>query len=414
MIKPQAPKGFRDFLPPDARARQFVAGKVREVFERFGFAPIETPTLEYASVIMGKYGEEADKLVFRFTDRGERELALRYDQTVPTARLLVEYADRLPRFWRRYQIQNVFRADKPQKGRFREFTQCDIDIFGTTSPIADAEILATTYFAFKNVGFTNVVLPINDRQILFDNLTPFASETVTVFSLIQTIDKLQKIGDDGVVSELVKKGLTSENAKQALSTIRSAKPTQTLEKIMETATLLGVPKEALTFFPSLARGLDYYTNMIFEPIIPEYKAGALGGGGRYDNLIKELGGNPTPAVGIAFGFDRMVEAAGELGLIPTGATSTQVLVTIFDESSLPSSLSIASKLRLAGISTELFPGLDKLDKQLKYADRIAVPYVVIAGPEEIQKKVMKLKTMATKEQEELSIEQVIDKLANVS
>ncbi|KKW10687.1 MAG: Histidine-tRNA ligase [Microgenomates group bacterium GW2011_GWC1_49_7] len=414
MIKPQAPKGFRDILAADARARQVVAQKVREVFERFGFEPLETPTIEYASVILGKYGKEADRLVFRFTDRGERELALRYDQTVPTARILVEYANKLPRYWRRYQIQNVFRAEKPQKGRYREFTQCDIDIFGSTSPIADAEIIACTYFAYKNVGYPTVTVPLNDRQILFSNLTPYASEKVNVFSLIQSVDKFEKIGEDGVISELVKKGLAVESAKQALIAIKGVKPTQTLQTIIEYSVSLGVPKEALVFSPTLARGLDYYTNMIFEIMVPEYGSGSLGGGGRYDKLIEQLGGNPTPAVGIAFGFDRMVEAAQQLNLIPQGDTSVIIFVTIFDEKSQQMSLTIASKLRNAGIATEIFPDVDKLDKQLKYADKKGIPYVLIQGPEEVKRGVVKLKNMATKEQEELAIESVIDKLTAAS
>src|SRR5579859_5434391 len=163
----QTLKGFRDFLPLEKRKRDFVRGKIVEIFERFGFEPLETPTLEYASLLLGKYGEEADKLVYTFEDRGERKVGLRYDQTVPTARVLAQYANDLPRFFRRYQIQNVFRADKPQKGRYREFTQCDVDIFGTTSPLADAEILACTYFAFQNVGYPEIELRVNDRQLLF-------------------------------------------------------------------------------------------------------------------------------------------------------------------------------------------------------------------------------------------------------
>jgi len=414
MIKPQAPKGFRDFLSKEARARQFVTQKVQEVFERFGFEPLQTPTIEYASVILGKYGQEADRLVFRFTDRGDRELALRYDQTVPTARVLVEYANDLPRYWRRYQIQNVFRAEKPQKGRYREFTQCDFDVFGSTSPIADAEIIACTYFAFKNVGYPTVLLPMNDRQILFTHLSPFASEKVNVFSLIQSIDKLEKIGEEGVTAELVKKGLTNAAAKKALTSIRGAKPTEALEKIMDCSLSLGVPKEALVFSPTLARGLDYYTNMIFEPMVPEYGSGSLGGGGRYDNLIEQLGGNPTPAVGIAFGFDRMVEAAQQLNLIPQGNSAATIFVTLFDETLQNTSLQAAASFRKAGIPTEIFPGVDKLDKQLKYADKIGVPYVVIIGSDEAKKGVVKLKTMQTKEQEELTIDQVIDKLTNAS
>lgn len=410
----QTPKGFRDFLPNEARARQFVAQKVRETFERFGFEPLETPTVEYASILLGKYGDEADKLVFRFTDRGERELALRYDQTVPTARVLVQYQNTLPRYFRRYQIQNVFRAEKPQKGRYREFTQCDIDIFGSPSPIADAEILACTYLAFKNVGYPTVEVPINDRQILFSALSAFATNEINIYSIIQTIDKFEKIGKVGVIEELVKKGLTTTTASAALASIIKQKPTKNLESILQNAVSLGVPKSQLIFTPTLARGLDYYTGMIFEPRVPEYSAGSLGGGGRYDNLIKQLGGNDTPAVGIAFGFDRMVEAAMQLQLIPASVQSASVLVIVFDESTQSSSLVTAMKLRAAGIATEVFPAIDKLDKQLKYADKNNIPYVVIAGPDEVKRDVVKLKDLKNQQQEELTIEDVINKLSNAS
>ncbi len=406
----QTPKGFRDFLPTEARARQFVAAKVREVFELFGFEPLETPTIEYASVILGKYGEEADKLVFRFTDRGERELALRYDQTVPTARVLAQYQNQLPRYFRRYQIQNVFRADKPQKGRFREFTQCDIDIFGSTDPVADAEIVACTYFAFANVGYPTITLALNDRKILFEILEQFATSEVSALSIIQSVDKLDKTTEDAVMAELVKKGLSQTSATDALAAIRAATPTENLTKILEAAQALGVPKSALQFMPTLARGLDYYTGMIFEVILPDYQLGSFGGGGRYDNLIRELGGTDTPAVGIAFGFDRMVEAAQALNLVPQAAQTTHVLVTIFSEETITRSLNVASKLRLAGIATEVIPSVEKLDKQLKYADRKGIPYVVIQGPEEVGKNVVKLKDMKAQTQEELTIEDVIEKL----
>src|SRR3989338_770086 len=204
-IKPQTVKGFRDFLPTEKRQRDFVAQKIKEIFELFGFEPLETPTLEYASLLLGKYGKEADKLLYTFKDRGERELALRYDQTVPTARVLVQYQQILPKYFRRYQIQNVFRSDKPQKGRYREFTQCDIDIFNSKSFLADAEIIATTYFAFKNVGYPKIKILINDRQTLFRYLKPYETTELDIFSIIQCIDKLIKIGKDGVVKELSEK-----------------------------------------------------------------------------------------------------------------------------------------------------------------------------------------------------------------
>lgn len=402
----QTPKGFRDFLPPDARARQYVAQRIREIFERFGFEPLETPAVEYAAVLMGKYGDEADRLVFRFTDRADRELALRYDQTVPTARVLAQYQNQLPRYFRRYQIQNVFRAEKPQKGRYREFTQCDIDIFGSTSPVADAEIIACTYQAFKNVGFPTVEIPVNDRRILFDALSSYATPELSVYSIIQTIDKLEKNGTDAVLEELGKKGLPQDKAREAVAKIREQSPTENLESIIKCATDLGVPGERLIFQPTLARGLDYYTGMIFEPRVPEYGAGSLGGGGRYDNLISVLGGSDTPAVGIAFGFDRMVEAATILGLIPASRQSATVLVTVFDESTRTQALETAAALRDAGIATEVFPASEKLEKQLKYADRKGIPFVVIQGPDEVSRGVVKFKKLETKEQREMTVEEV--------
>jgi histidyl-tRNA synthetase len=202
----QTLKGFRDFLPDQKRVRDLVMAKIKETFELFGFEPLETPTLEYASLLLGKYGTEADKLVFKFADRGGREVALRYDQTVPTARVLAQYQNQLPKFFRRYQMQPAFRAEKPQKGRFREFTQCDIDIFGSKSPVADAEILACSYMAYKNLGFKNVSLRVNSREVLISTLTPFATETVSVFSIIQSVDKLDKLSQQEVIDELIRKG----------------------------------------------------------------------------------------------------------------------------------------------------------------------------------------------------------------
>ena len=184
----QTLKGFRDFLPSEAKKRQYVAAKIQAVFERFAFVPLMTPTLEYASLLLGKYGDEADKLVYTFEDRGGRQVGLRYDQTVPTARILSQYQNELPKYFRRYQIQNVFRADKPQKGRYREFTQCDCDIFGSTSSLADAELLATIDAVFKELGFASVQIEINDRRLLVDALSPFTTPEIYVYSIIQSID----------------------------------------------------------------------------------------------------------------------------------------------------------------------------------------------------------------------------------
>jgi histidyl-tRNA synthetase len=406
----QPPKGFRDFLPQEKRKRDYVAAKVKEIFERFGFEPLETPTLEYASLLLGKYGAEADKLVYTFTDKGGRELGLRYDQTVPTARVLAQYSQQLPKYFRRYQIQNVYRADKPQQGRFREFAQCDIDIFGSRSPLADAEILACSYFAFANVGYPTIKLKLNDRQVLFETLKPYATSAVSVLSIIQSVDKLDKNDETAVLTELSKKGLPLETAKKALTAIQKAQETTNLKQIMQAAAALGVPQESLEFSPTTARGLDYYTGMIFEVIVPEYAGGSLGGGGRYDNLIGQLGGVETPAVGIAFGFDRMVEAADQLGVIPKDTDAVKVLVTVFGEESLEKSLQVARELRQAGITTEFYPAVDKLPNQLKYADKKGIPWVVIIGEEEAKQNKVTLKNMTTGEQSTENAEAVIKRV----
>ncbi|HLD91892.1 MAG TPA: histidine--tRNA ligase [Patescibacteria group bacterium] len=398
-------KGFRDFLPEEKRVRDYIAAKIKDTFEIFGFEPLETPTLEYANLLLGKYGKEADKLVYTFDDRGGRKLGLRYDQTVPTARVLSQYQD-LPKYFRRYQIQNVFRADKPQKGRYREFTQCDPDIFGSTSPIADAEIIAVTYFAFKNVGFKNIILKINDRKILFSILDKYKTDKIDILSIIQTIDKLDKKSENDVKNELIDKGLTSKESENALNDIKNAQKTENLEEIIRLSVNLGVPENAIEFSPFLARGLDYYTGMIFEVIIPEYSIGSFGGGGRYDKLIGQLSGTDIPAVGIAFGFDRMVEAAKELRLVPTANLGTKVLVTVFDANYLSNSIEITKTLRLKNISTELFPSIEKLDKQLKYADKKQIPYVIIVGQDEVKNNTVTLKNMKTKEQKTLTIDNV--------
>ena len=394
----QTLKGFRDFLPREKRARDYIIEKIKETFEIFGFEPVETPTLEYAELLLGKYGEEADKLVYSFADRGERQVALRYDQTVPITRMLVQYQHELPRYFRRYQVQNVFRAEKPQRGRYREFTQADIGIFGSTSPIADAEILACTYFAYKNIGFLNVTLKINDRKTLFETLKPFATAEVDVFSIIQSIDKLDKQSREEVLAELSAKGLASTQARQALEAIQATKPTENLNQIIAAATGLGIPAEALEYTPVLSRGLDYYTGMIFEVFIPEYPVGACGGGGRYDQLVEQLSGVDIPAVGFAFGFDRTVEAALELDLVPISVAVSQVLITIFDESTMMDSFRAAQELRLAGVHCEVYPELERLGKQLRLADQKSIPFVVIIGPDEAKKRSATIRNMKTGEQ----------------
>lgn len=408
---PQTLKGFRDFLPSEKRKRDYITTIIRKTFETHGFEPVETPTLEYASLLLGKYGAEADKLVYTFEDQGERQIGLRYDQTVPTARLLAQYKHLLPKYFRRYQIQNVFRAEKPQKGRFRELTQCDCDIFGSNSPLADAEILAVFFSVYNNIGLKDIQIVINDRQTLVETLSPFATEQINVFSIIQSIDKLDKIGEEGVIEDLVKKGMAHDTAVQALEKIQNTEMSNNLKTIKQYALHLGIPEKSLIFRPTLARGLDYYTGLIFESQLPDYEAGSLGGGGRYDSLIEQLGGENTPAVGFAVGFDRTVEIAQTKGLIPAEESTAQVLITIFNESLLENSFYIAQRLRNAGIRAEVYPETsDKLGKQMKYANDRLMPFVIIVGPDEAKENMAVIKNMKSGEEKKVKLDEITDLL----
>jgi histidyl-tRNA synthetase len=408
---PQTLKGFRDFLPTEKRKRDFVSSKMRAVFERHGFAPLETPTLEYASLLLGKYGDEADKLVYTFEDRGDRQIGLRYDQTVPTARVLAQYQHELPRYFRRYQIQNVFRADKPQRGRYREFTQCDCDVFGSFSPVADAEILAVYYAVFKEVGLGSIIIELNDRQTLMQTLQPFSTDQVSVLSIIQSVDKLDKMSAEDVSSELTAKGLAQDSAEQVITAIENAQPSENLQRILASAQALGVPAGNLKFNPRIARGLDYYTGMIFEGRIPEYTVGSVGGGGRYDNLVRDLSGFEMPAVGFGIGFDRTVEAADQLGVIPSEGQGTQVLVAVMSEDDLPASLKAAQQLRTAGVRVEVYPAIDKLAKQFKLADQKQIPFVVVIGENERSEGKLMLKEMASGEQNLLDLVSCVERIS---
>lgn len=390
----QTLKGFRDFLPAEKRRRDFVASTIRSVYETYGFEPIETPTLEYSSLLMGKYGDEADKLVYSFTDRGDRQVALRYDQTVPSARILTQYQSELPKFFRRYQIQNVFRADKPQKGRYREFTQADCDIFGAPEPLADAEILTAVYATYAKLGLADIVLEYNDRRLLQQLLAPIVTETVNFQNITQSIDKLDKQSREEVLAELVAKGLSADDVNTLFERLDGASANRELGAIVDVATKLGLPAENLRFNPFLARGLDYYTGLIFEAKLPD-APGSIGAGGRFDNLIEQLSGLVMPAVGFAIGFDRTVEILEQRALVDETNLGTQVLVSVYSQETLPASLEATRILRQANIRTELYPAIDKLGKQFKMADQKKIPFVVVIGQAEIESNLVKLKTMAT-------------------
>ena len=408
----QTLKGFRDFLPIEASLREKVRSIIRDSFKRFAFVPFETPTLEYASLLLGKYGEEADKLLYTFTDRGGRKLGLRYDQTVPTARVLANYQNELPKYLRRFQIQSVFRADKPQRGRYREFIQCDADIFGSRSPLADAEILAVFYDIFKSLDLADIKIEYNDRQLLLDSFSEFANKQVSVLSIIQSIDKLDKLSPEEVTNELIAKGLNRQVVESIFSRLNNIDKSESLIKIEQKTIELGVPQEALVFNPKIARGLDYYTGLIFEGKIAKYGSGSLGAGGRYDNLIEELSGLDMPAVGFGLGFDRIVELIKEKKQLKS-EPSAQVLISIFDDDTCQKkALEISKNLRSADISTEIYLEKDKIGKQFKLAQDKNIPWVIIVGSEEIDKNLISLKNLDTGEQKELDLQRLIETVQN--
>lgn len=413
MDKPllQTLKGFRDFLPEDARKRQYTIEKIKNTFESFGFDPLETPAMEYEEILLGKYGPEADKLVYRFTDLGNRKVALRYDQTVPTARVLAMYNQKLPMPWRRYQIQPVWRAENPQAGRFREFLQCDADIYGGVSPLSDSEIIALSDALFVNLGFQNFKIYINDRNILFELMRYAGVPENLHLQVIAEIDKLDRKSRDEVSEELINLGLNTESVEHLFHHMDEAKPTDYLTQVIDFTKSLGVEEKKFLFEARLARGLDYYTSTIFEIKVENYKGGSVLGGGRYDKLIGNLSGVDIQAVGFALGFDRTIEAMDQFKLFPFSNKRSGVLVTIFNPDLITKSLDTVKALRNSKIEAELYPDENtKLEKQLKYADKKGIKWLIVIGPEEAGRENVILKDLETGHQEELSLEKLTEKL----
>lgn len=410
MQKLQTLKGFRDFLPSNMIVRNEVIRRLKQVFERYGFDELQTPSLEYQELLLGKYGEEAEKLMYLFQDPGNRKVGLRYDLTVPLARVVASNQD-LPKPFKRYQIQPAYRAENTQKGRYRELYQCDIDIVGSSSPISDAEILAVINDSLKSLGFEKFKIKINSRKILFSSMEKAGIPENKFLTVAQSVDKLDKKERDEVEKELLGKGLQKTSVDKLFDNFKSAIPDKYLSEVISYAKKLNV-SESLEFTPTLSRGLDYYTGPIFETVVEEPKIGSITGGGRYDKLLKDLGGINFPAVGTSIGLDRVCDVIEELNMWPNIAkTNSKVLVTIFSEELVEKSLETTQKLREKNINTEVFQSIESLDKQLKYADRKGIPFAIIIGPEETKKKVITLKDLNKKTQEKLSLEKVILKLS---
>lgn len=413
MSKIQTLKGFRDFLPEEMQLRNYVIETCKKVFESFGFEPLETPALEYSSTLLGKYGKEADKLVYTFKDKGSREVGLRYDLTVPVSRVLAQYSQQIPLPFKRYQLQTVWRAEKPQKGRYREVLQCDIDTFGVKTPVADAEIVAVIYQVLKKLGFKKIIILINSRQVLFKLLEELGiKDSQKQLSILQSVDKLRKQGEEEVNKELKRKGFSDSQVKNLLEKLESIQPDDNLKKMFGFIEAFGVPKNFYQFAPSMVRGLDYYTGPIFETVV-EPDIGSLTGGGRYDKLISQLGGPDIPGTGTTIGIDRICEVIGEKKLLPKINKTAEVLVTVFPEY-LAKSIQLANKLREVGINVQLYLEEKPINKQLKYADKKGIPYVVILGPEEIKEKKYTLKDMKTGKQKKVNFEELLTILKDES
>lgn len=411
------PKGTRDFLPEEMNRRLAVVETIRAAFHRFGFEPLETPAIERIETLTGKYGDETDKLMFRIHKRGrnvtpgECDLALRYDLTVPLARVLAMHGElRMP--FKRYQIQPVWRAERPQKGRFREFFQCDVDIAGATSSMADAECVAVADAALQDLGFSEYTIAINDRRILgcFARRAG-ATDLQGELRVLIALDKLDKIGRDKVIEEIAGRGFDpagldalwravdgASGSRDALLNALDADldeagraGVQTLREVIDLAISMGVASDRIRFAPSLARGADYYTGPVFEVAVDEPKVGSVAGGGRYDNLVESLSGRAVPAVGVSLGLERLLVVMEELGMLPARRTSAEVLVTVFNAETRWDAAQAATDLRRHGIAAELYVGDSSLKGQLKHANKRGYPWVVIVGPDEAAKNVITLR-----------------------
>jgi histidyl-tRNA synthetase len=437
-------RGMRDFLPADVRRREYVIGIIKQVYESYGFEPLETPAVENLETLMGKYGEEGNQLIFKILKRGEKldvndkqlaDLALRYDLTVPLARVVANYRNDLPKFFKRYQIQPVWRADRPARGRFREFYQCDVDAIGSKSMIVEAEILSAASGILQRLGFADFTVLLNHRELLREMLNASGIDGNLHNDALIALDKLDKIGIEGVWKDMINRGIDKDSSEKLLdffaevievlnenefilSSIEEfiGEETQSLKdlrQILELADNSNIKIDA-----SLARGLSYYTGAIMEIVLTSGDfAGSIGGGGRYDELIGMFGKEQIPACGFSLGLERIIVVMEERGmfrkLINEGKLkedSADVMVASFDEALTDKCLKLANELRGRNLRVLVYPEINQKAKPLKYAERIDVPFVCLLRESELAENKVTLKNMRSGEQEIVSREEIAAKI----
>lgn len=441
--------GARDFLPAEVLRRKYVIDVIEQVYQGYGFEPLETPAMERLDTLLGKYGDEGDQLIFRVAKRGDKlqraleenpteesiaDAGLRYDLTVPLARIVAEYRNDLPRYFKRYQIAPVYRADRPAKGRYREFYQCDVDIVGSTSPAVEAEVLAAGAQVLQTLGFTGkgasgFALRLNHRGILRGLMEVAGIPAELEGAALVAVDKLDKIGPNGVQAELLDRGVSAESTATLMGFIDSV-PADEGERMAWLGDLLedsdlgsvgvaglkdvlalssyGPAADHLRLDPFLARGLSYYTGAIFEIEFPGL-SGSGGGGGRYDDLVGMFSNQTMPACGFSLGLERILLILEERGMFPEQlAGQPQVLVTQFDESTQAASLLLAHQLRAGGLRVDLYPDTDRYGRQFKYADERNIPFALLLGPNEVAQGAVGVKDLRSGEQVEVETAQIFE------
>jgi histidyl-tRNA synthetase len=453
MEKPSLPKGTRDFGPENMLKRQYLLQTIKTIFTRYGFLPLETPAMENLSVLTGKYGDEGDQLIYKILNSGdfiqgisEKELnegfkkltgkvskkALRYDLTVPFARYVVMNRNEISFPFKRYQIQPVWRADRPQKGRYCEFMQCDADVIGTESLLCEAEIVLMIHEAFAALGLKEFVVKINNRKIL-TGIAEVIGKNGSEAELCVAIDKLDKIGQEAVLNELRSKDFSEEQLTALLpifdlqgsnadifpslknilaSSLTGMKGIEELEEVYNLVILSGLKNAKLETDLTLARGLSYYTGAIFEVKVLNVQMGSVCGGGRYDNLTGVFGLPNVSGVGISFGIDRIYDVMNELDLFPSqDSNATRLLICTFDQATFEHALPIVTEMRSEGINTELYPEPLKIKKQLSYADDKKIPFALLIGDNEMKQGIYSLKNLTNGEQFQLTKKDIIQKLS---